>query len=179
MLTEQEVNRIFSWLPYREEWPVDRNKINDGIHEFYGVLIERLKCHPLFHTFYSEDGGLGNYLEFICYPHGHGWQNGNAVLVCVSLCAPLAAYGQTTYRKTDNSFSWGGLFHPNHTGLIQDVGLREIEKEIKMILLQKNLQILGREFVSKPLPTSVVNDPQYENHNKGGQYLHGLFQKMD
>lgn len=64
----------------------------------------------MFDTYYSEDGGLGNYLEFICYPKGHDTYEGNAVLVCVSLCAPIAAYGQTTLNKGANFIGRGGLF---------------------------------------------------------------------
>jgi len=29
--TEEELNRIFSWRPYRQDWPVDRNQKEDNI----------------------------------------------------------------------------------------------------------------------------------------------------
>ena len=71
MLTEQEINKIFSWLPYRDSWTVDRNQIDDNIEGYYGSLIKELTNNDLFETYYSQDGGLSNYLDFICYPKGH------------------------------------------------------------------------------------------------------------
>jgi hypothetical protein len=179
MLTEQEVSNIFSWLPYREDWPVDRNQENDGIREYYGKLIDALKQHRQFETFYSEDGGMGNYLEFICYPQGRTLYSGNAIIVCISLCAPIAAYGQTTFHKKEGSVGWGGLFQPEKIGLLSDSTLHEIDIEIAQLLKANNLQILNKEFVSRLLPAEVANGLEYENHNKGNQYLHGLFQKND
>lgn len=179
MLTEQEINRIFSWLPYREDWPVDRNQSNDNIETYYGELIRQITQNKLFDTYYSEDGGLGNYLEFFCYPIGHRTYEGNAVLVCVSLCAPVAAYGQTTMWKTSDSFGWGEMFSPDKVNVISDVGLFEIEKEIQNIFRNHKLTLVDKVFAGRPLPAEVAESLKYENHNEGNQYLHGLFQKTD
>ncbi|MCF1716844.1 hypothetical protein L0U88_19535 [Flavihumibacter sp. RY-1] len=135
MLTEKEVNKIFSWLPYRDSWTVDRNQIDDNIKGYYGDLISKLTQNLLFDTYYSEDGGLGNYLEFMCYPKGRDTYQGNAIIVCISLCAPVAAYGQTTFSKTLNTVVWGGLFIADKIGDITDTSLKIIEKEINSLLL--------------------------------------------
>jgi hypothetical protein len=179
MLTEQEVNKIFSWQPYRDNWIVDRNQIDDNINAYYGDLIKRLTQNILFDTYYSEDGGLGNYLEFMCYPKGHDTYQGNAITVCISLCAPVAAYGQTTFSKTHDTIGWGSLFSADKIGDITDTSLTDIENEIKSLLLQHNLSLIDKEFASKLLPDEVIEALKYENHNDGIQYLQGIFQKTD
>ena len=131
MLTEQEVHNIFSWRPYRDSWTVDRDE--DNINIYYGDLISSLTQNSLFETYYSEDGGLGNYLEFMCYPNGSETYEGNAIIVCISLCAPIAAYGQTTIIKwPDGAFGWGPLFSPDNLGDITDNSLKTIETEKKV-----------------------------------------------
>lgn len=179
MLTEQEVNKIFSWLPYRDSWTVDRNQIDDNINAYYGDIISKLTQNSLFDTYYSEDGGLGNYLEFMCYPKGNDIYQGNAIIVCISLCAPIAAYGQTTFSKTRDSTGLGGLFTADEIGNITDTSLTNIEKEIKSLLLHHNLSLLDKEFASKQLPAEVIEYMKHENHNDGDQYLQGIFQKTD
>lgn len=179
MLTDQELDKIFSWQPYRVDWPVDRNRNPDNITSLYGDLIKSLTQNKSFATFYSEDGGLGNYLEFICYPRIHKSFVGNAIIVCVSLCSPIAAFGQTRYSKAKGFFGFDGLFSPDKIGIISDNTLSEIEAEIISILLKQKLTLLNKEFVSKPLPRKVVEKLLHENHNEGTQYLHGIFQKID
>jgi hypothetical protein len=179
MLTEQELQKVFSWLPYRQDWPVDTSQNDDSIDLYYGDLIKSLTQNRLFDTFYSEDGGLGNYLEFICYPVGHKTYEGNAILVCVSLCSPVASYGQTTLSKGVDFIGWGNLFSPEKAGLISDNSLTEIEKEIKGVLTTQRLTLLDKEFAGRPLPDDVAENLTLENHNKGSQYLHGIFQKTD
>lgn len=179
MLTDLEVRKIFSWQPYRDNWIIDRNRKDDNINAFYGSLISNLVNNKLFDTYYSEDGGLGNYLEFICYPKGHSTYEGNAVMVCVSICAPIAAYGQTTLSKSENSIGWRGLFGADKIGDITDAALTSIEGEIKSILFQHNLSFLDKEFASRQLPEEFVEAMKIENHNEGSQYLQGIFQKID
>jgi hypothetical protein len=96
MLTDQEINKIFSWQPYRDDWAIDRNQKNDNISSYYGNLINYLTKNSSFDTYYSEDGGLGNYLDFICYPKGYITYEGNAILVCISLCAPKPLLNKNT-----------------------------------------------------------------------------------
>jgi hypothetical protein len=179
MLTEQELYNIFSWLPYRESWTVDRNQIDDNIESYYGNAINSLTKNTFFDTHYSENGGLGNYIEFICYPPGHKTYEGNAILVCISLCAPIAAYGQTSFHKNDTSIGWDGLFSADKTGEITDSCLDAIENEIKTILFINKLSILDKEFASRQLPDKIVEALLNENLNFGNQYLHGIFQTTD
>ena len=178
MLTEQEVHKIFSWLPYSENWTVDRNQAEDNIEGYYGDLIERLTKNNLFETYYSQDGQLSNYLEFICYPTGHNTYNDNAILVYVSLCSPIAAYGQTVFTKTKNSWSWG-FINPENVCSISDPKLIEIQNVITKIIMDHKLHLIDREFACKLLPDEVVENLKYENHNQGNKYLHGLFQVTD
>jgi hypothetical protein len=177
-LTEEELNRIFLCLPYRQNWPVDRNRKEDNISSYFGVLINSLIENKSFDTYYSEDGGYGNYLEFICYPKGYNEYDGNAILVCVSVCSPIAAYGQIRFYKTSNSWGWG-LFSADSVGIISDNQLTESEKEINAILKTCNLELIDHEFASRSLPETIAESLQGENHNIGNQYLHGLFQKVD
>ena len=178
MLTEQEVNKIFSWSPYRNSWTVDRNQIDDNIESYYGDLIKELTKNNLFETYYSQDGGLSNYLEFICYPTGHDVYDDKAILICVSLCAPIAAFGQTTFTKTIDSWGWG-FIKPETIGLVSDNNLADIKNEIIGIINKYKLNLLDKEFVCRPLPNEVIEALKYENHNEGNQYLHGLFQVTD
>ncbi len=179
MLTEQELINIFSWRPYREDWTVDRNKIDDNINSHYGNLIIGFTQNTSFDTYYSEDGGLGNYLEFICYPTGQNQYNGNAILVCISLCSPFATYGQITISKEHNSFGWGQMFSPDTAYEILDTTLKMIESKIKNILTDNRLCLLDNEFLSRQLPSEIADNLKFENHNEGTQYLQGIFQKTD
>jgi len=178
MLTEKELNKIFSWQPYRSDWPVDRNQKEDNITVYYGGLISQITQNELFNCHYSEDGGLGNYLEFICYPRSLEDYNGGAVLVCVSLCAPIAAYGQITCNKAKHSFD-GGFISPEEVGQIPDAELLPIKTGIDRILTGYNLTLIDKEFACRLLPDEVTENLRRENHNEGNQYLHGLFQKID
>jgi hypothetical protein len=179
MLTPQELDKIFSWLPYRGDWPIGRNKKEDNVDKYYGKLIVELTQNQHFETYSSEKGGLSNYLEFFCYPFGHQIYRGSAIMVCISLCAPIAAYGQVKVGKTNETFVWNGLFSPDDIGFITDGQLFEIEKEIERLLLNHNLNLIDKEFACRILPTEIVKSSNYENHNEGEQYLHGIFQKTD
>jgi hypothetical protein len=43
-----------------------------------------------------------------------------AVAVCVSLCAPVAAYGQITFLRKPDAIGWATLFKPEDIGLVSD-----------------------------------------------------------
>ena len=178
MLTDEEANRIFLWEPYRENWTVTRNR--DSINAYYGEFINDLNKSLLFDTYNSKDEGLSNYLEFICFPKGFRIYEGNAIIICVSLCAPISAYGQTSFIKYGSStFSYDGLFTADKIGDITDISLASIENEVKSILLRHNLLLLTKEFVSRQLPDEIVKALKNENHNEGDQYLNGVFQTTD
>ena len=159
MLTEQEFQNIFSWLPYRQEWPVDRNRFDNNIQDYYGILISALLNNLYFETYESQDGGMSNYLEFICYPKSGPLYDGNAIMICISLCAPIATYGQVRITKAADSFGWNFL----EVGSIQNISdpqLKEIEKEVRNILLTHNLKLIEREYAVIPLPKELI-----ENNN--------------
>lgn len=179
MLTQHEVNAIFDWQPYRSDWPVDRNIIHDNIEQYYGELIRALTTDPSFETYYSEDGNMGNYLEFFCYPPVDGRYDGNAVIVTVSLCAPVGAYGQSSFFKDQKTIAWGGLFPPEKINEISDGSLKAIEHRIKELLNKHQVTLLDKDFVCQPLPDEIAEALRYENHNTGSQFLHGIFQKTD
>ena len=177
MLTEQELNKIFSWLPYRADWPVDRDD-DDTITGYYGDLISNLTKNKLFDTYYSNDSGLGNFLGFICYPPGHKEYNGNAIMVYINLCAPLAVYGQTTFQRLSNGYAYNFL-KTDAVCTVTDVQLKEIENEIIEILSKYNLILIDKAFAGTPLPNEIAESLKHENHNQGNRYLHGLFQETD
>jgi hypothetical protein len=172
MLTEQELNKIFSWLPYRETWTVDRRKTNIYYHD----LIDDLKNNQHFQTYYSQDGGVTNYLEFLCYPIQNNGKEVKAVMVCISLCAPIAIYGQTTIYVDLHSIGHNFLELEN-VGVVDDKELKPVEEEIKSILNKHGLSLIDKEFASKELPKEVAEN--LENLNEGAKYLHGLFQWTD
>jgi hypothetical protein len=64
-------------------------------------------------------------------------------------------------------------------GHIADERLTGIEKEINGILKAGRLKLINQEFASRQLPKEIADSLRGENHNKGDQYLHGLFQKTD
>ena len=179
MLTEQELLKIFSWQPYRENWTINRNFKKDNINAYYSVVFQKLTTSIMFETYQTEHGGLSNYLEFICYPKGYNAYDGNALLICISLCAPIAAYGQTTLTKEGDFIGWGGLFRAENAGEIYDPTLKIIESEIKSMLIQNNITLLDKDYACRRLPVEIIDMLKYENHNEGDQYLQGIFQKND
>jgi hypothetical protein len=112
-------------------------------------------------------------------PKGHKTYEGNAVLACIRLCAPVAVYGQTTLSKEVDFIGRGGLFSADKIGAITDTSLKSIESDIKAVLHQHGLSFLDKEFASRQLPDEVIEELKHENHNEGNQYLHGIFQKID
>ncbi len=179
MLSEEELNRICLYQPYRDGWILGFDPYQHEIDNYYGKLIESLTQNQLFETNYLKYNS-GNYLEFICYPKINGnIYIGNAIILCVSLFAPIAAYGQIDIHKEDKFFGWNGLFKPELTRIINDTELFKIEKEIIILISKQKLTLLDPLFVSKLLPEQIYNDIKDENHNFGNQYLHGIFQKFD
>jgi hypothetical protein len=68
MLTDQELKKVISWQPYKQDWFVDRNQSDDNVYIYYRRFILEITKNEIFDTKFTEDGGLSNYLEFICYP---------------------------------------------------------------------------------------------------------------
>jgi len=173
MLTEQELRKIFSWKPYRNDWPVDYNNHED-IENYYGPLIAKFTNHISFNAYESHNGRTSNYLGFIFYPRQHVY-NGNAIAVYISLCAPVACYGQTQFFRNEN-YSGHNFLKPDMVGIVNDQQLKEIEGEIVDILIDNQLKLLTKEFANLLLPEDVVDNIKNTSLNIGDRYLHGLFQ---
>lgn len=171
MLSEHELNKVFSWLPYRETWTAATTK------QFYDKLIEEFTGNEYFETFFSHDGGMTNYLEFICYPVQHEGGKINAVIVCVSLCAPIACYGQTSIYYTNSRSIGHSFLEVENMNVVADTELKPIEEEIKALLHKFNLSLVDKAFADKELPDEIAAN--MENLNEGTKYLHGLFQWTD
>lgn len=179
MLTQQELHNIFLWQPYRDSWAVNRNVIDDGIEHYYGELIRQIRHNKLFSSYYSQDGSMSNYLEFICYPPKKIWYEGNALMLCMSLCAPLAAYGQISFACSPFSCGRGDLFTPESINTITDPSLHEIEMEIRRCVEQYHLTLLDKEFATRLLAPELQEKLLYENLNGANQNLHAIFQWQD
>jgi hypothetical protein len=179
MLTESEFDRVLKWQPYREDWPVDRNKSDDNIESYYGELIRAFLRNDLFDCYFSQNGEMGNYLEFYCYPKGSKTYEGPAIIVCVSLCCPIACYGPSKLWLKEKSTGLGGLFDVEDMYKITDIRLVPIEKEILSILNKNNLMLLEKEFAARKLPPAFLLNNHYENLNEGILNLQGMFQLID
>jgi hypothetical protein len=176
MLTLSELELIAKWQPYRPDWPVDRNLTDDNILKHYGQLIKDMNNDQGFECTQTQDGQMTNYLEFICYPKEQTKQAQECIMVCVSLCAPVAAYGQTRFEKNEKSLSFSFLV-PETLGIIPSKQLKPIEERIVALLKKQHCEIIDKEFASKKLPESI--NENLDSLNFGNQVLHALFQWND
>jgi hypothetical protein len=174
MLTERELNKIFSWLPYRNDWPINPSEKENNLENYYGSLIYRFTNHGSFNVYESQDGSMSNFLEFICYPR-QDLYNGNAIIVYISLCAPVACYGQTQFFRNEK-YSGHNFLKPESVGIVNDEQLKLIEEEIIDILKDNDLELISKEFANRSLPQEIVDKMKNTNLNFGDRYLHGLFQ---
>jgi hypothetical protein len=177
MLTDQELNRIFSWLPYRSDWPANGNQIEGNIENYFGPLLSTFRNNEIFKAYEPQDGGTSNFLEFICYPK-EDLYNGNAIAVYISFCAPIACYGQTQFF-TNEKYSGHNFLKPEMVGVVTDENLKTIEEEITAIINDNQLTLINQEFANRILPQEIVDKMKNNNLNFGDKYLHGLFQWMD
>jgi hypothetical protein len=175
ILTDAELNKIINWLPYRNDWPIDRNQIENGIQVYYGELITQFKQNSLFNLYVLHDSGMSNYLEYECYPNGDREYSGPAISVLISLCAPIAAFGQINCVITEKSASFGDII-PEEAGVITAPELFPIKSEIIKILTSKSIGILEKKFLSQTLPKELSDQIFFP---LGDQYLHGIFQMED
>jgi hypothetical protein len=178
-LTQQELRKIYCWMPYRDDWSIGRTNREDIISTFYKELIKSIGSSDQFDSYNSEEGGRANYLEFFCYPTGHAFYSGNAIQVCISLCSPIVAYGQNEITKNENSFGWNPMFSADAVGIITDESLKQIELELLKLFSNNKLGLLATELAIQAMPKEVADEVQQENHNEGNQILHGIFQKID
>ncbi len=177
MLSEIEYDNIFNWLPYRDTWPIDRNRVNDNISTYYGSLRSDIVGSSVFTAEQTQDGGMSNYLEFICYPKGSGFYSGPAIMLCISLCAPVASYGEVEFTKAHNYSGLSGFIEPESVGVVTQHMLIPVRANIVEILKKHEIDIIDSLLSCKPLPSAII--ASMENLNFGNQYLHGLFQCTD
>ncbi|WDF79861.1 hypothetical protein PQ469_07550 [Mucilaginibacter sp. KACC 22773] len=174
MLTNEELNRILNWLPYRDDWPIDRNKTDDGINIYYGDLVNQFRNNIAFESYITQDGEMSNFIGFLCYLTKSENQQ-NAVLLYINLCAPVAAYGQVSCIINGELKSWGFL-KSDDTGFVKDTSLTVVEDQIKNILYVNNIAILDKDLLSRPLPRGIITGNDFL---LGDQLLDGIFQTAD
>ncbi|RYG04819.1 MAG: hypothetical protein EOO02_05245 [Chitinophagaceae bacterium] len=94
MLSVTEFENVYSWKPYRNDWPVDMDQKDQTILEHFGALIKDMINNEAFECTQTQAGDITNYLEFLCYPSTVKDDNTDqpGILVCVSICAPIAIY---------------------------------------------------------------------------------------
>jgi hypothetical protein len=176
-LTFDEIEKIGKWEPYRPDWPVDRNLPfdEDGQRERYGRLIDSFHNSEKFESIQDQDGGMSNYIEFICFPKNSHGLDLEAIVVFINLCAPIATYGQVKFFRQESSH---GLSHPQASdlGRVDSEKLAEIEKGIKTILSENDVEILSNHFLDQDLLPGLVI---HENLLEGQKLFNYLFQWTD
>ena len=174
MLSENELENVFSWRPYRTDWPL--NILNEQtILTHFGPLIKDVINNKVFECTQTQTGDLTNYLEFLCYPStvkDNGTEQ-TGLLVCISLCAPVAAYCETVFKKDKKSFAYA-FPDPAQVSIIEHPGLKPIEKELKSIFKKYDLLIISSDYATKQLPGSMAD--KLDSLNFGNKVLHGIFQ---
>jgi hypothetical protein len=171
-LTFDEIEKIGKWKPYRLDWPVDRR---EGQRERYGRLIDSFAKNEKFESIQYQEGGMSNFIEFICFPPKAYGLNLEAIDVFINLCAPIATYGQVEFfRQRDGH----GLSHPEakDLGNVKSENLRDIEKEIRIILSDSDVAILPTQFLDQDLLPGLVIE---ENLLEGQKLFNYLFQWTD
>jgi hypothetical protein len=172
MLTEKEIQKVFAWEPYRDDWPVNRNERHDNIQGYFGNLISTFLDNLNFNCIQMETGGMSNYMDFMCYRKGERSYSGHGILVLVNLCAPIAAYGITQINVDEKSWGNNGI-SPEEVGIIKVPELKLIEQDIIQILVDSRIEIIDHAFASQTLPKEVYDALDLPFSDK---YLYGLFQ---
>jgi len=174
MLSETELENIFSWRPYREDWPL--TTLNDQtILSHFGPLIKEMINNKGFACTQTQAGDFTNYLEFLCYrpnPNDDGTDQ-SGILVCVSLCAPLVTYCETLFKKDKKSFVYA-FPDPAEVNNVGHPQLKPIEKDLKAIFKKYGLQIIATDYAGQVLPGDMAE--RLDSLNFGNKILHGLFQ---
>jgi hypothetical protein len=175
MLSETELENIFSWRPYRPEWPVNRTSLEHSILEHFGALIKDMVNNPVFNCTQTQTGEITNYLEFLCYPSAGKSRNldRTGLLVCVSLCAPVVAYGETIYKMDSRSFAYA-FPDASQLGAVETKNLLPVETELHKIFEKHQLKIVPANYAAEPLPDDMV--ARLDSLNFGNTRLHALFQ---
>jgi hypothetical protein len=174
MLSDQEFENVYAWKPYRHDWPVDKNT-DQTILAHFGALIKDMINNHVFECTQTQTGEVTNYLEFLCYPSDVQDDNTDqpGIVVCVSLCAPVAAFCETLFKKDKRSFVYA-FPDASVVGIVHTPGLKPIEEELLTILKKHHLDIISNEYARKLLPETMIEN--LDSLNFGNTMLHGLFQ---
>lgn len=174
--TEEELSRIAAWKPYRDDWPIDRNVADDGIAERYGAIVDALTSPEGFDAASTQDSGMSNYLEYVLFPKGNRGESVSSILLCICLCAPVAAYGEIVCSIEKDCFAWGFL-DVDAADCIESEELLPIEMYISDLLEKNGIKILGQRALLTTLPDAL----RKKIHSlQGDEYLmHALFQFTD
>jgi hypothetical protein len=176
-LTFDEIEKIGKWEPYRHDWPINRNLpfAVDGQEQRYGQLIDSFGKSKTFESIQYQDGGMSNFIEFICFPKNSDGLDIEAIDVFVNLCAPIATFGQVSFFRQRDSY---GLTHPaaHELGNVKSDNLKYLEDEVRKILRDNDVTILPTEFLDKDLLPGLVIK---ENLIEGQKLFNYLFQWTD
>lgn len=176
MFTREELVNIISWLPYRPDWPIDRNREDDGIKAHYGALLQEIKSIAGSQAKIIQDGGISNYIEIICFPKDQDLLKTPAFLVCISLCAPVAAYGEIAVTDGVEFFAWEPL-ECMSVGKVTTPTLKTIEKDVLAILQRHSIQLLSKDFACLKMDAEL-QDKMISSFS-GKSLFDGIFQWED
>jgi hypothetical protein len=178
VLTFNEIKRIGEWKPYRDVWDFGKElstQDEEEVERHYEKVTDCFLQDSKFECIQNQDGGMSNYLSFLCYPRqSHGLHIDN-VIVFISLFAPIATYGQGSMHILEKSHGWTDP-SVSELGMIRNDSLKEIEKEVQKILLTNGIEILGSESLNRELTSGLTIT---ENLHLGDKMFNYLFQWID
>jgi len=176
-LKKSEIIKIGNWEPYKYEWKINRNLISpdDNINLYYGNLISSLTNNSKFKCEQTEDGGLSNFLEFICYEKKSRGDGIQVLILFINLCAPIATFGQTTASVWNKVI---GYSYPKteELGIIRNNKLSEIANELSEILKENSIALYDHNELNIDLIEGLEIK---ENLIEGKKMFNYLFQMID
>jgi len=178
VLTFNEIKRIGEWKPYRDVWDFGKELSTHDkgeVESHYKKITDSFLHNSKFDCIQNQDGGMSNYISFLCYHHqSHGLHIDN-VIVFISLFAPIATYGQGSMHILEKSQGWTDP-SVSELGIIRNDSLKEIEKEVQKVLLTNGIEILEGDSLNLELSSGLMIK---ENLNPGDKMFNYLFQWID
>jgi hypothetical protein len=174
--TTTELTNIVEWKPYRPEWPIRLQEKEDGIEAHFGALIHAFTEHTDFDVAITQDGSMSNFLEIVCFIPQQTGGNSPALIVCISFCAPIAAFAEIEAYISEETLGWDTLDY-NTIGKVKSPILEPIKNAVVAILEQHQLPLLDPDYAAELLSPELldkVNAPHDEN-----RIIHGIFQWED
>jgi hypothetical protein len=170
-LTFEEIERIGQWKPYRSDWPFDL----EVVEEKYGRFIDTISGSDHFDCKQTQDGGNSNFIEFALTPTIEHGPKKAAILLLISLCAPICVIGEIEFISEAKFF---GFNRPALEDLnkINNPKLLMVAKEVSSILKENGILILESEFINQNPPSTLMLP---ENIIRGEKLFNWLFQLTD